>query len=252
MILFSNFECHEKVTMSAVYYLPLLTFILSALFCIDLYRQWLKEPSKFFAWWIVGIFFYGAGTLPEAITAFVGWNENVFKAWYILGALIGGFPLAQGTIYLIMKKNPANFLSVLFIPVIIVGAIDCALSPIDYSLVETYRLSGKVLMAKEVSIFTIVLNTYSLLFFVGGTVYSAIGFWRNKVSPNKCYGNLLIAFGGLLPGIGGAFMHFEHNAVLYISEFLGIIFIYTGYRVFKMEKKKMPVSKEQIMIHHAN
>ncbi len=228
--------------MSTVYYLPILTALLSALFCIELIRQWFKSPSRFFGWWIVGIFFYGAGTVPEAITAFVGWNEYVFKAWYILGALIGGFPLAQGTIYLIIKKNPADFLSVLFIPVIIVGAIDVILSPIDYSQIETYRLSGKVLQAQEIKIFTIVINTYSLLFFVGGTVYSAVGYWRKKLSLNRCYGNLLIAFGGLLPGIGGAFMHFEHNAALYISEFLGIIFIYLGYTVYKNDKpNKIPI-----------
>ena len=143
-----------------------------------------------------------------------------------------------------MKKNPADFLSVLFIPVIIVGAIDVILSPIDYSMIETYRLSGKVLLAKEIKIFTIVINSYSLLFFVGGTIYSAFNYWKKKVSLNRCYGNLLIAFGGLLPGIGGAFMNFEYNAALYISEFFGIIFIYLGYMIYKNDKPESTVSKK--------
>lgn len=150
--------------------------------------------------------------------------------------MLGGVPLAQGTIYLIMKRNPADFLTALLVPVILVGAIACALSPIDYSKVETYRLSGNVILWQEVRLFPIVINTYALLFFVGGTMYAAYGFWKKKVSLNKCYGNVLIAVGGLLPGIGGAFMRYGHVEILYISELLGIIFIYAGYTVFRKDK----------------
>ncbi len=221
---------------SMVYYIPIFTSIISALFCIELIFHWKKNRTRYFGWWIIGVFFYGAGTVPESITAIIGWNEVVFKAWYILGAMLGGVPLAQGTIYLIMKRNPADFLTALLVPVILVGAIACALSPIDYSKVETYRLSGNVILWQEVRLFPIVINTYALLFFVGGTMYAAYGFWKKKVSLNKCYGNVLIAVGGLLPGIGGAFMRYGHVEILYISELLGIIFIYAGYTVFRKDK----------------
>ena len=216
----------------AVYFIPILTALLSALFCVELIFHWRKNPTKFFAWWIAGVLFYGLGTVPEGITAIFGWHEWVFKAWYILGAMIGGAPLAQGTIYLLMKRNPADFLSALLIPVILVGAISCVLSPIDYAKVNPAKMSGDVLLWKEVRFFPIVINTYALLFFVGGAMYAAWSAWKKKVSKNKCYGNLIIATGGLLPGIGGAFMHYGHIEVLYISEFFGIIIIYAGYKVF--------------------
>jgi len=47
---------------------------------------------------------YGVGTLTESITTLFGWSEWVFRAWYISGALLGGAPLAQGTVYLLMPK----------------------------------------------------------------------------------------------------------------------------------------------------
>jgi hypothetical protein len=34
----------------------------------------------------------------------------------------------------------------------------------------------------------------------------------------------------LLPGIGGSFTRFGYTEVLYVTEFLGIILIYFGYR----------------------
>lgn len=43
-------------------------------------------------------------------------------------------------------------------------------------------------------------------------------------------GNIFIAVGAILPGIGGSFTVFGHTEVLYVTEFIGIILIYVGYR----------------------
>ena len=48
-------------------------------------------------------------------------------------------------------------------------------------------------------------------------------------------GNILIAIGALLPGIGGTATRFGHVEVLYITEFVGLIFIYLGYRMMRQD-----------------
>jgi hypothetical protein len=48
---------------------------------------------------------------------------------------------------------------------------------------------------------------------------------------HRYHGNVLIAIGALLPGIGGSFTRFGHVEVLYVTEFLGILLIYWGYRL---------------------
>ena len=40
----------------------------------------------------------------------------------------------------------------------------------------------------------------------------------------------LIAIGALLPGIGGPFTRFGHTEVLYVTELIGLLFIYAGFR----------------------
>jgi hypothetical protein len=43
-------------------------------------------------------------------------------------------------------------------------------------------------------------------------------------------GNLLIAVGAILPGVGGMFSRLGHTEVLYAGELVGIILIWWGYR----------------------
>ena len=48
--------------------------------------------------------------------------------------------------------------------------------------------------------------------------------------------NIFIALGGLLPGIGGSFTNFGYTEVLYVTELVGIIFIYIGYSSMRQDK----------------
>jgi hypothetical protein len=74
------------------------------------------------------------------------------------------------------------------------------------------------------------INLYAFVFLVGGAVKSAIQFWHRRDLRARAEGNVLIAVGALLPGIGGSFTRFGYTEVLYVTEFLGIILIYLGYR----------------------
>ncbi|MGE5692910.1 MAG: hypothetical protein ACM3YF_03925, partial [Candidatus Zixiibacteriota bacterium] len=40
-----------------------------------------------------------------------------------------------------------------------------------------------------------------------------------------------IAVGAILPGIGGSFSRMGHTEVLYVTEFIGLLLIYRGYRL---------------------
>ena len=49
-------------------------------------------------------------------------------------------------------------------------------------------------------------------------------------SRNRFVGNVLIAVGALLPGIGGAFTRFGYTEVLHVTEFIGLALIVLGYQ----------------------
>jgi hypothetical protein len=216
---------------SAVHFLPILTTLFAAFFAPQLFRRWgARRPAPHLFWWGLGVALYGAGTVTESLTTLFGWHAAVFRAWYITGALLGGAPLAQGTAYLLFSKRTADRLTALLIAVVGVASIGVLLSPIDLSLVEQYRLSGRVLQWQWVRAFTPFINVYAFLVLVGGAAASAWRYARRPGMERRTLANIWIALGGLLPGIGGTFTRFGHVEVLYVTELIGLVFIYIGYR----------------------
>jgi len=82
-----------------------------------------------------------------------------------------------------------------------------------------------------VRLFSPFINLYAVTFLIGGAIYSAIRYWRRKETHHRAVGNVWIAVGALLPGVGGAFTRFGHTEVLYVTELLGLVAIYVGYRL---------------------
>lgn len=217
--------------------IPILTTVLSGVFFFVLFNHWnTRHRPMYLWWWMVGVLTYGLGTLTESIVALWGWSSFAFKSWYILGALLGGFPLAQGSVYLMFNRRAAHTTSLLVSSIVLIAAIAVVLSPINYELVEPARLTGRVLGWKEVRYITPVINIYAFVFLVGGALYSAYRYSREAIYRQRFVGNICIAIGGLLPGIGGSFTKFGYTEVLYVTELLGIIFIYLGYTVIKSDK----------------
>lgn len=217
---------------SAVHYLPILTSALALWFAPQLFRRWgARRPAPHLFWWGLGVALYGVGTVTESLTTLFGWSEPVFRAWYISGALLGGAPLAQGTAYLLLPRRSADRLTALLLAVVTVAAACVLLSPIALERVEAHRLSGRVLEWAWVRRFSPFINSYAFLMLVGGALLSA---WRFRGVPGgrgKVLGNVAIAAGGLLPGIGGTFTRFGHVEVLYVTELAGLLLIYAGYRL---------------------
>lgn len=214
----------------AVYYIPILTTVLSLAFAAVVYQRYRsKDGATYLLWWAAGIFLFGVGTFMEGFTAVFGWNEGIFRSWYISGALLGGAPLAQGTVYLLLSKRTADRMSIVLVAFIAVASVMVLLTPVDASLADDKKLSGEVIEWTWVRAFSPFINTYAFIFLVGGAGYSAVKH-REQGDRNRLLGNVFICIGALLPGIGGTFTRMGYTEVLYVTEFVGIILIYIGYR----------------------
>jgi hypothetical protein len=216
-----------------VYYIPILTTLFSAFFLSRIVPHYLLKRSPYLLWWTMGVLTFGLGTLTESINAIFGWSEWNTKIWYIFGALLGGYPLAQGTIYLLMKKRFANISAVLCSTVILIAAVCVLFSPIALPEGFDQRLTGRVFAWQWVRGFSPLLNLYAFIFLFGGAVYSAIQYFAIEKGRTRFLGNILIAIGAFLPGIGGTFTRFGYVEVLYITEFIGLTFIYFGYDMMR-------------------
>jgi hypothetical protein len=225
--------------MHLINYIPLITTAFAIYFSVILYQHWRqRKHARYLLWWTIGVVCYGLGTVTESINTLAGFSIINFKAWYILGALLGGAPLAQGTVYLLMKKKTANVLSATLAFVIVSGSIFVILSPVHAELIHDNRMTGKILDWKFVRYITPFVNTYAFIFLVGGAIYSALSYRRHRQYKDRFLGNVCIAIGGLLPGIGGSFTKFGYVEVLYVTEFVGLLFIYAGYRIIRNDRSQ--------------
>ncbi len=215
---------------SLVHFLPIATTIISVFFSIVLLRRYRSRGGLHLLWWGIGTAMYGLGTFTETLTTLLGWNPAVFRLWYISGALLGGAPLAQGTVYLLLTRRTAHRLTAGLLVAVGIAAIAVLSTPINLALVEQYRLSGNVMEWTWVRMFSPFINLYAVIFLIGGALLSAWRYAKKTEAGNRVVGNLLIAVGAILPGIGGTFTRFGHVEVLYVTELLGLLLLYAGYR----------------------
>ena len=223
----------------SVEYVPLLTTLFSVYFLSEIIPHYVARKTTYLLWWSLGVLTFGLGTLTESINALFGWHQFNFRVWYIVGALLGGFPLAQGSVYLLMNRKFANITTIFFVTLIVGVSVCIFLSPIMLPSGFEGKLTGSVLGWSWVRYFSPLINTYSLIFLVGGAIYSAVKYYWQADKQARFRGNILIAVGGLLPGIGGASTRMGYVDVLFVTELIGLILIYTGYRIIKTDKRKV-------------
>src|SRR5262249_40693578 len=136
-----------------VSYIPVLTTLLSVFFLCRIVPHYLAKRSPYLLWWTLGVLTFGLGTITESVNAIFGWSEWNTKIWYIVGALLGGYPLAQGTIYLLMNRRFADISAVVCSVGILLASVGVLASPIEIPANFDQRLTGSVLAWKWVRLF---------------------------------------------------------------------------------------------------
>ncbi len=227
-----------------VHYLPIASTAICAGFIVSLlHRASRREWAPHLVWWAIGVFFYGLGTAVESYITLRGNSPFLNQLWYWAGAILGGYPLATGSLYLLAPRKTAHLLTVVSLLAVIFASVVVFMAPVDAAASEAVRPSGSYIVEdwKWVRLLTPFINIYAVIFLIGGAAYSSIrfafperdldtGITLPRNMP-RAIGTGLIAFGALLPGIGGGMAKDGFTEALYVGEFLGIILIWIGYEV---------------------
>ncbi len=226
--------------MNTSFWISLATTIVTAVFAIKIFNRYWQKRSKHLLAWGIGLALYCIGTAAQTLLS-TTFNVFNFKLWYWSGALAVAPWLGQGTVFLLVrKKNWAwiSFwivltLSLIGLPIIFGSSVDpAAYQPgIDLSnqFQEIFATTGNAKTLRVVLV--IFMNSYGTLLLVGGAIYSAWIFWRKRILPQRMWGNVLIAFGGLLPAMGGVLILLGSPAFKYLGQLLGGILLFVGFLV---------------------
>lgn len=85
--------------------LPAVTALLAFVFALLLLDQWRDRRQGFQLVWAVGMTFFGIGAGAEALAAIGGWNELLYRAWYLTGATWTPAWLGLGTAFLLGRTR---------------------------------------------------------------------------------------------------------------------------------------------------
>lgn len=218
-----------------MHFIPIFSTIVTFGFAVAVLNRWQYKKPNHLLFWGIGLIWYGLGTLCEVVLS-ITYTPFILKLWYLSGAMLTAAWLGQGTVYLLVRRrNTAKILMVLLLIAtaasvilistspIIPGAVYDTTRPVSEQYKEILVRSGPVILL------TILLNIYGTVALVGGALYSAFLFWRKKILVNRMLGNILIAAGALMPAMAGSLLKAGMVDFLYLSEFVGVVMMYSGF-----------------------
>jgi hypothetical protein len=85
--------------------LPLLSSVLSFIFCAFLLDQWLERRRPYQLIWAIGMLWYALSAGTEFLGSAIGWSEPLYRAWYLIGAIWVAGWLGLGTVFLLAKTR---------------------------------------------------------------------------------------------------------------------------------------------------
>src|SRR3954454_16386618 len=91
--------------MPVTVWLPALTALLALVFALALFDQWRERRQPFQLVWGIGMLFYGIAAGCEAIAGAGGWNEALYRTWYLTGAVWTAGWLGLGTAFLLSRTR---------------------------------------------------------------------------------------------------------------------------------------------------
>jgi hypothetical protein len=85
--------------------LPAITSVLALVLSLALFDQWRERRGAFQLIWALGMLFFGIASGCEAIAAASGWNEALYRTWYLTGAVWTAGWLGLGTAFLLGRTR---------------------------------------------------------------------------------------------------------------------------------------------------
>lgn len=85
--------------------LPLASSTLSFVFAVMLLDQWRERRRPYQLIWAIGMLWYGISAGTEFLGGLAGWNEPLYRVWYLIGAIYVAAWLGLGTVFLLRRTR---------------------------------------------------------------------------------------------------------------------------------------------------
>ena len=149
--------------------LPLLSSLVSFAFAAAVLAQWSRRHRGFQLVWAIGLLWYGISAGTEFVGSAFGWNEALYRTWYLIGAFFVAAYLGAGTIVLLARTRFGYFVAASFV----FGALYAFAIRGRYP--EDTTAFGAVLLVCLAAAVTIAIATWRVRSVVAPIVLTALG-----------------------------------------------------------------------------
>jgi hypothetical protein len=179
--------------------------VLAAAFGAVVAARWWHRRMPAFAAWSAGLLIFAAAAFTQAIGERNGFSVPLFRAFYLLGGVLGVIYLALGTVFLLAPPRVARVVAAVLLVLTAVVAVDAAVVPVDASrLGTTSGVLGEAITGhgNPLYVAAVLFNILGTLVLCGGSAWSAWRFARTRAGLDRVVCNVLLTTGALLIAAG--------------------------------------------------
>jgi hypothetical protein len=206
---------------------------ISAIFAWVVFTRFTLTGRPAFAAWTTGLLIFAAAAACQAIGERVGFNAPLFRAFYLLGGVLGVIWLSMGTLFLLAPRRVARTVTLVLATVTIALAVDAAVAQVDTArLASTAGVLGDAISnGSPLQLGAIILNILGTLILVGGSAWSAYRLLRDHGGADRVICNVLLTIGAFVIAAGFSAAKIAGGSLdtLGVYEAIGIAVMFAGF-----------------------
>lgn len=207
----------------------------SAVFAWVVFTRYTLTTRPAFAAWTAGLLIFAAAAGCQAIGEHAGFGPALFRAFYLLGGVLGVIWLSMGTVYLLAPARVARLAVTTLLVLTVLLAVDAALVGVDASRLGTPAgvLGGALAGGSPLQVGAVVLNIAGTLILVGGSAWSAVRLARHRGGLDRVICNVLLTAGAFVIAAGFSAAKISGGSLdtLGVYEAVGITVMFAGFLV---------------------
>lgn len=205
----------------------------SAIFAWVVFTRFTLTGRPAFAAWTTGLVIFAAAAACQAIGEHAGFNAPLFRAFYLLGGVLGVIWLSMGTLFLLAPPRVARTAVLVLAALTLVLAVDAAIVQVDTSRLNSAAgvLGEAISNGSPLQLGAVVLNILGTLILVGGSAWSAYRLIRDHGGADRVICNVLLTIGAFVIAAGFSAAKIAGGSLdtLGIYETIGIVVMFAGF-----------------------
>lgn len=206
---------------------------ISTAFAWVVFTRFRASGRPAFAAWTAGLVIFAAAAACQAVGERAGFDAVLFRAFYLLGGVLGVIWLSMGTLFLLAPRRVAGAATIALVVVTLVLAVDAALVHVDGARLSSTAgvLGDAISSSSPLHLGAVVLNILGTLILVGGSGWSAFRLLRDHGGADRVVCNVLLTAGAFVIAAGFSAAKLAGGALdtLGLYEAIGIAVMFAGF-----------------------